>query len=295
VSRYGIVSYGSSLDQAGPLARRVKDCGRLLRAVAGADGLDSTCAQIPIEDYLNLDAPDPKKITLALPEELWDGSFDSNVKEVLDGALVKIQDAGITLKKLKMKYLRYSVATYYILAAAEASTNLARYDGVRYGVREKGTGDLLSLYKSSRTHGFGRETRRRILLGTFALSSGYYDAYFKKAAQVRRLIEEDFINVLGQADFILAPVSSIPAWPFGSFTDDPLTQYQLDIMTLPLNLYGGAGLSLPAGLGADGLPVGIQVLGAPFKEKSLLELGVLLENIFPPLPHPPILDNVGLK
>ncbi|MDR2461022.1 MAG: Asp-tRNA(Asn)/Glu-tRNA(Gln) amidotransferase subunit GatA [Deltaproteobacteria bacterium] len=288
VSRYGIVAYGSSLDQAGPLARSVKDCGALLAAVAGPDGKDSTSSQIPLEDYLNLSPPDPKKITLALPRELWEGKFDPSVKEVLDSALQKIEEAGIGLKKINMKHLPYSVATYYILAAAEASTNLARYDGVRYGVRDPGDGDLLSLYKSSRTHGFGKETRRRILLGTFALSSGYYDAYYKKAAQVRRLIGEDFNEALGQADFILAPVSSISAWPFGSFTEDPLTQYQLDIMTLPLNLYGGAGLSLPAGLGGDGLPVGIQVTSRPFKEKSLLEMGTLLEEIFPSLPHPPI-------
>jgi aspartyl-tRNA(Asn)/glutamyl-tRNA(Gln) amidotransferase subunit A len=174
--------------------------------------------------------------------------------------------------------------SYYILAAAEASTNLARYDGVRYGYRAQNFDDLSELYKRSRTEGFGREVQRRILLGTFALSSGYYDAYFKKAAKARRLIQEDFLKALSVSDFILAPVSSISAWPFGSFTDDPLTQYQLDVMTLPLNLAGLPGISLPCGMGSDALPVGVQLMGTFFKERSLLEAALSLEKIFPKLP-----------
>jgi aspartyl-tRNA(Asn)/glutamyl-tRNA(Gln) amidotransferase subunit A len=284
VSRYGIIAYGSSLDQAGPLARDVRDLGRLLSAVAGPDGLDSTASALPLEDYVNIEPRDPKKLTLALPRELWEGSFDKGVRDTLEAALGLLRDAGVTLKEVSMPRVKYSVATYYILAAAEASTNLARYDGVRYGYRAADYGDLSDLYKKSRTAGLGREVRRRILLGTFVLSSGYYDAYFKKAARVRRLIQEDFLSTLEESDFILAPVSSIPAWPFGSFTEDPLTQYQLDIMTLPLNLAGGPGLSLPCGLGPDSLPVGIQLLGPSFKERSLLEAGLLLERIFPKLP-----------
>jgi aspartyl-tRNA(Asn)/glutamyl-tRNA(Gln) amidotransferase subunit A len=286
VSRYGIIAYGSSLDQAGPLARTVRDCGVLLSAVAGQDGRDSTSSRVPCDDYANLTRPDPKTVSFALPAELWEAKFDGAVESVLKEARELLKSQGARLETVSMPNLRYSVAVYYILAAAEASTNLARYDGVRYGYRSPSGGDLMDLYRDSRTAGLGREARRRILLGTFALSSGYYDAYFKKAAQVRRLILEDFERVYRDFDFILAPVSSIPAWPFGSFTEDPLTQYQLDIMTLPLNLAGGPGLSVPAGLGSDGLPVGVQILGPAFREKALLETGLILEEAFPKLPEP---------
>jgi aspartyl-tRNA(Asn)/glutamyl-tRNA(Gln) amidotransferase subunit A len=185
-----------------------------------------------------------------------------------------------------MPNLRFAVATYYILAAAEASTNLARYDGVRYGHRYSGESNLFELYNWSRSQGLGSEAKRRILLGTFVLSSGYYEAYFRKAAQVRRLILEDFKKALLACDFILSPVSTIPPWPFGSFDCDPLTLYQMDMMTLPLNLAGWPGLSLPVGLGSDGLPVGLQLFGPPFGEASLLSVGLLLEEIFPKLSLP---------
>ncbi|MDR1313089.1 MAG: Asp-tRNA(Asn)/Glu-tRNA(Gln) amidotransferase subunit GatA [Deltaproteobacteria bacterium] len=288
VSRYGIVAYGSSLDQAGPMARNVRDCARLFAAVAGPDGRDSTSSRVPPEDLSALSPPEAKGLRLALPRELWEGSFDAEVGKVLDSAKGLLASAGISLETVGMPSLRFSVAAYYVIAAAEASTNLARYDGVRYGYRTPSKGDLLSLYRESRTAGLGREARRRILLGTFALSSGYYDAYYRKAAQVRRLIRDEYARTLEEYDFILAPVSSIPAWPFGSFTEDPLTQYQLDVMTLPLNLAGGPGLSLPAGLGGDGLPVGVQIMGPHFREKALLEAGILLEGIFPRLPEPPL-------
>ncbi|MDR3153138.1 MAG: Asp-tRNA(Asn)/Glu-tRNA(Gln) amidotransferase subunit GatA [Deltaproteobacteria bacterium] len=288
VSRYGIVAYGSSLDQAGPLARSVSDCGLLLAAVAGPDGKDSTSSRIPPEDYASLSPPEPGRLRFALPRELWEARFDPETEKVLRAALRLLEGAGASLEAVPMPALRFSVAAYYVLAAAEASTNLARYDGVRYGYRAPEKSDLLGLYRGSRTAGLGREARRRILLGTFALSSGYYDAYFRKAAQVRRLIHDAFSGVYKGFDFILAPVSSVPAWPLGSFTDDPLTQYQLDMMTLPLNLHGGPGLSLPAGLGGDGLPVGIQILGPAFREKPLLEAGLLLEGLFPRLPEPPL-------
>jgi aspartyl-tRNA(Asn)/glutamyl-tRNA(Gln) amidotransferase subunit A len=288
VSRYGIVAYGSSLDQAGPLARTVADAGRLLYAVAGADGLDSTCSDVPVPDLLSLEPRAPRSLTLGLPEEFWEADFAPEVRKVLDAALKLLEKEGFTLKPVSLPRVPYSVAAYYVLAAAEASTNLARYDGVRYGFRSGEEEGLINLYRDSRSRALGRETQRRILLGTFVLSSGYYDAYYKKAAQVRRLIQNDFQSVFtgGGCDFILAPVSSIPAWPFGSFTEDPLTQYQLDIMTLPLNLAGYPGLSLPVGLGEDGLPVGVQLLGPPFSEKALLDTGLSLEALFGALPPP---------
>ncbi|MDR2352174.1 MAG: Asp-tRNA(Asn)/Glu-tRNA(Gln) amidotransferase subunit GatA [Deltaproteobacteria bacterium] len=287
VSRYGIVAYGSSLDQAGPLTREVRDAGVILQAIAGPDGKDSTCSNLPVEDYLHLNPAQPDTLTLALPPEFWEADFPESVSKVLNDAKKSLTDAGIKIISASLPHIPYSVATYYILAAAEASTNLARYDGVRYGFQEEAV-ELIELYRKSRTLGLGKETQRRILLGTFVLSSGYYDAYYKKAAQVRRLIQEDFVKTFQKATLILAPVSSIPAWPFGSFTEDPLTQYQLDIMTLPLNLAGLPGISLPAGLGSDGLPVGVQLMGPGFQEKKLLEAALLLEKIFPKLPSPPL-------
>ncbi|MDR1487064.1 MAG: Asp-tRNA(Asn)/Glu-tRNA(Gln) amidotransferase subunit GatA [Deltaproteobacteria bacterium] len=288
VSRYGIIAYGSSLDQAGPFARSVKDCARLLASVAGPDGLDSTASTIPVDDYLNPAELDVKQLTLGLPKELWSASFSPEVETVLQEAKTLLTKAGVNLKEVSLPSLKYSVASYYILASAEASTNLARYDGVRYGYRAPDRSGLAELYLSSRSHGFGPEVQRRILLGTFVLSSGYYDAYFRKAAQVRRLIQQQYDAALESCQFLLAPVSSIPAWPFGSFTNDPLTIYQLDMMTLPLNLAGAPGLSLPCGLGADGLPVGIQIMGRAFDESALLKAGSLIEQVFPPIGTPEV-------
>lgn len=286
VSRYGIVAYASSLDQAGPLARSVSDCGVLLAAIAGGDGKDSTASTREVDDYVNLPETAPGDLTLGLPKELWEADFVDATAEALHEARARLISAGVKLKEVSLPNLRFSVAAYYILASAEASTNLARYDGVRYG-RRAGDGNALEdLYLASRSLGLGTEVKRRILLGTFVLSSGYYDAYFRKAAQVRRLIRDDYLRALNECDLLLAPVSSIPAWPFGAFTSDPLTIYQLDMMTLPLNLAGGPGLSLPAGLGRDKLPVGWQLMGRPFGEAALLAAGKVLERETPPLGMP---------
>jgi aspartyl-tRNA(Asn)/glutamyl-tRNA(Gln) amidotransferase subunit A len=287
VSRYGIVAYASSLDQVGPMARSVGDLGLMLSVIAGPDGRDSTCSARPVDDYLNLKEIDPSDLTLGLPDELWSADFEPGVAEVLDQAKKELAKAGVKFKTVPMPSLKYSVAAYYILAAAEASTNLARYDGIRYGRRAPDEPELTALYRHSRTLSLGPEVRRRIMLGTFVLSSGYYDAYYKKAARVRRLIFDDYRKALAECDHILAPVSSIQAWPFGAFTEDPLTAYQLDMMTLPLNLVGGPGLSLPAGL-SGGLPVGVQLMGRHFGEAGLLAAGALLERIFPPIGAPPL-------
>jgi aspartyl-tRNA(Asn)/glutamyl-tRNA(Gln) amidotransferase subunit A len=289
VPRYGVVAYGSSFDQAGPLARSVADLGRVLSVIAGPDGLDSTASNRAADDYLNLGQLKPGSLTLGLPRELWSADFEPEVAEVLTAARKEITRAGITLKELSLPNLRFSVAVYYILAAAEASTNLARYDGVRYGFRAQDhESDLLALYRDTRTQALGQEVRRRITLGTFVLSSGYYDAYFRKAAQVRRLIHDDYQRALTECDLLLSPVSSILAWPFGAFTADPLTAYQLDMMTLPLNIVGAPGLSLPAGLSRGRLPVGLQLMGRSFGERFLLEAGQTLERILPPLGEPPL-------
>jgi aspartyl-tRNA(Asn)/glutamyl-tRNA(Gln) amidotransferase subunit A len=210
------------------------------------------------------------------------------VAQTLQSAKDLLTKAGVKLLDVDLPNLKYAVASYYILAAAEASSNLARYDGVRYGFREPDQ-DLLELYARTRSHGLGPEAQRRILLGTFVLSSGYYEAYFRKAAQVRRLISQDILGALRQCHYLLAPASALPAWPLGAFVDDPLTVYQMDLMTLPLNLYGGPGLCLSTGLGPDQLPVGAQLWGRPMDEAGLLAAGQLLEKLWPPIARPELL------
>ncbi len=284
VSRYGIFAFASSLDQAGPLARRVIDCARLLAAVAGPDERDNTASLHPVDDYAAAPPAQVRGLKLGLPRELWAARLDPDVDAVLKNAAKALEAAGAELRPIAMPNLRYSVAAYYILATAEASTNLARFDGVRYGRRAGNPKDLNELYVASRSEGLGPEVRRRILLGTFALSSGYYEAYYQKAAKVRRLIRDEYLAALDECDFLLAPITSRPAWDFGSFADDPLTAYQLDLMTLPVNLAGLPALSQPAGLGPQsGLPVGIQLVGRPFGERGLIGAGLAFEEMFPPL------------
>jgi aspartyl-tRNA(Asn)/glutamyl-tRNA(Gln) amidotransferase subunit A len=286
VSRYGVVAYASSLDQAGPLARTVADCGRLLGVVAGPDERDSTVSTAALPDLKNPVPWDPKDLVLGLPTQLWPSDLDPGVAKVLGEAKARLAEAKVKLVEVDLPSLKYAVAAYYILATAEASTNLARYDGVRYGFRQPEARDLLELYAATRQIGLGPEARRRILLGTFVLSSGFYEAYFRKAAQVRRLVFQDVQKALTECHFILAPASSLPAWPLGSFLDDPLTVYLMDLMTLPLNLHGGPGLSLPAGLSDGGLPVGAQLWGRTLDEEGLLSAGALLEKLWPPMPWP---------
>lgn len=285
VSRYGMVAFGSSLDQAGPLARRVADCALLLQAIAGPDPRDATSSNRPADNYLG----GPRAgglvgLRLGLPEECWSAGLSPEVEQSLKAALAKLSAAGAELVPVRIPHLRYAVATYYILASAEASTNLARFDGVRYGRRSAGHRDLLDLYTASRSEALGEEVKRRILIGTFTLSSGYYDAYYKKAARVRRLIKEDYEKALAECDLLLSPVSPVTAWEFGRFAGDPLAAYQMDILTLPVNLAGLPALSMPAGLGAaSGLPVGLQLIGRALGEAELLAAGEAVEEVLPPL------------
>lgn len=284
VSRYGIIALGSSLDQPGPLARRVGDCARLLQVMAGPDSRDNSVSSHPVDDYISAAPAKLRGLKLGLPQELWEGRLDPDVATVIRAAAKTLEEAGAELKLISLPNLRYSVAAYYILCTAEGSTNMARFDGVRFGHRAKDPQDLTELYMASRSESLGPEVKRRILLGTFALSSGYYEAYFKKAAKIRRLIRDDYNSALEICDFLCAPVSALPAWDFGSFVDDPLTAYQLDQMTLPVNLAGLPALSLPAGLGTgQRLPVGLQLIGRPFGERDLLGAGLAFEEAFPPL------------
>ena len=288
VSRYGAVAYASSFDQVGPLARTVEDCAILFSAIAGYDPKDPTSADLPVPDLSGITAAkDLSGVTFGLPVEYWQGGLSPEVEEACKKAVDTARSLGAQVKEVSLPHLQYSIAAYYILTCAEASTNLARFDGLRYGQSKGDPNDLLDTYTASRSQGFGEEVKRRILLGTYALSAGYYDAYYTKAAKVRRLVLQDFTAALDQCDALLAPASPITAWPFGSFANDPLTAYKMDTLTLALNLAGLPGLSLPVGLGGEsGLPVGLQVFGRSFDEARLLGIGHVLETALPRIGQP---------
>lgn len=288
VSRYGMVAYGSSLDQIGPMTRTVEDNARLLQVIAGHDPKDSTCSESPVPDYLAaLSRTDLKGIRIGLPEEFWAQGLDPEVEAACSAALETLKSLGAQPVQVSLPHSRYAIAVYYIVAMAEASSNLARFDGVRYGFRDKEASELMDLYVRSRSKGFGEEVQRRIMLGTYVLSSGYYDAYYRKAAQVRRRIREDYEKALAQCDVLCGPASPVTAWKVGELTDDPLKMYLMDIYTISLNLAGLPGMSLPVGLGREsGMPVGLQLLGKPFAEETLYGIAAALERATPPLGQP---------
>lgn len=275
VSRYGVLAYASSFDQVGPITRTVADSALVLSVIAGHDPRDSTSSPRPVDDYLAaLDATRLEGLAIGVPREFFGEGMDPAVRALCAKTLTLLTERGAELVDVSLPCsTRHAIAAYYVLATAEASSNLARFDGVRYGHRADAPRDLADLYTRSRTEGFGDEVQRRILLGTYVLSSGYYDAYYRKAAQVRRLIREDFQRVLCVCDALIAPVSPIPAWTLGEKVDDPLTMYLMDIYTASLNLAGLPGLSLPVGLTPDRLPVGMQLMGNPFDEAHLLGIG----------------------
>ncbi|MBG0775009.1 MAG: Asp-tRNA(Asn)/Glu-tRNA(Gln) amidotransferase subunit GatA [Desulfovibrionaceae bacterium] len=284
VSRYGLVAYGSSLDQIGPLTRTVEDAAALLAVIAGPDAKDSTCADRPVDDYAAALAarPDLSGTTIGLPVEFWGQGLDGEVDERLRAAVDTARGLGAKTVEVSLPHSKYAIAAYYIVAMAEASSNLARFDGVRYGVRDAGAEELVDMYARSRSAGFGDEVQRRIMIGTYVLSAGYYDAYYRKAAQVRRLIRDDFAAALAQCDVLAGPVSPVPAWKIGAMTDDPLQMYLMDIFTISLNLAGLPGISIPAGLGAtSGMPVGLQLMGRAFDEAGLLAVANTLFKALP--------------
>ncbi|MDK2956775.1 MAG: aspartyl-tRNA(Asn)/glutamyl-tRNA(Gln) amidotransferase subunit [Desulfovibrionales bacterium] len=289
VSRYGLVAYGSSLDQIGPLTRTVEDAARVLQAIAGHDPRDSTSVNAEVPDYLAAlsERRDLKGITIGLPEEYWSEGNSPEVSKACQWAVDNARELGATLKPVSLKLTEYAVAAYYIIAMAEASSNLARFDGVRYGFRDKEASELIDMYTSSRTKGFGDEVQRRIIIGTYVLSAGYYDAYYRKAAKVRRLIRQDFDRVLGECDVLAGPVCPVTAFPLGEKVSDPLTMYLMDEFTVSLNLAGLPGASLPVGLGRDSsMPVGLQLIGRSFDESLLLSVAGVLERNLPRLPAP---------
>lgn len=275
VSRYGLLAYASSFDQIGPMTRTVEDAAAVLQVIAGHDRRDSTCSPVDVPDYraAMLAQDDLKGMKIGLPREFFGHEgLDAGVAATCQKAVDAARELGAEIVEVSLPHTEYSIASYYILAAAEASSNLARYDGVRYGHRTAEPRNLEDMYTSSRTEGFGLEVQRRILLGSYVLSAGYYDAYYRKAAQVRRLIRQDYLDALTQCDMILAPVSPVPAWKMGGMSADPLQMYFMDIFTLSLNLAGLPGLSVPAGM-SDGMPVGVQLLGRAFDEGRLFLAG----------------------
>lgn len=288
VSRYGAIAYGSSFDQVGPLGRTVKDCALLLSVIAGHDPLDATSADLPVPDYVAAaNRTYLSGLTLGLPKEYWSEGLSPEVEAACKKAVAQAEALGAKVRELSLPHLAYGLAAYYIIASAEAGTNLARFDGMRYGLRCGDEDGLVESYTASRSLGFGEEVKRRILLGTYTLSSGYYDAYYTKAAKVRRLIAQDFEKALSECDALLAPASPVTAWKFGAYTDAPLAAYKMDILTSSLNLAGLPGIAVPVGLGAEsGLPVGLQICGRPFDEAGIIGIAAALEAALPPLGPP---------
>ena len=273
VSRFGLVAFASSLDQIGVLTKSVPDCALLLKAIAGHDERDSTSAPEPVPDYTDAFRPGLDGITIGLCKEYHRSEgVDPDVSAAVTAAVKRLESMGARCVEVSLPHAEYAVAAYYVLSPAEASSNLARYDGVKYGLREESADSLLRMYKTTRSRGFGREVQRRILIGTYCLSAGYYDAYYKKASQVRSLIADDFKKAFEACDLIVSPVAPTPAFPIGSKKDDPLTMYLSDIFTLSTNLAGLPGMSVPCGFSKQGLPIGLQLTGGYFDESTLMRV-----------------------
>lgn len=278
VSRYGLIAFASSLDQVGPLATQVEDCAFLLSAIAGHDPLDSTSAPRPASNYVDLlRHAGARKFRVGVPKEYFIDGIQSEVAAAIEQVKNELKKAGHTLVEVSLPHTEYAVAVYYIVAVSEASSNLARFDGVRFGARIGGDRSLVEMYKQTRSL-FGDEVKRRILLGTFALSAGYYDAYYKKACQVRRLIKQDFDQVFEKADVLLAPVAPSTAFKIGEKIQNPLQMYLNDILTIPANLAGVPAISVPAGRDKKGLPIGVQFVGRHFGEIDVLAMAKFVED-----------------
>ena len=277
VSRYGLMAFASSLDQIGPLAKNVEDIALAMNVIAGYDDYDETVKNIPVPDYTEFLEKDIKGVKIGVPKEYFVDGMNENVKAIMMDALEKLKEAGAELVDVSLPHTKYALPTYYILAPAEASSNLARFDGIRYGYRSKNAKDFNDLYVKSRSEGFGSEVKRRIMIGTYVLSAGFYDAYFKKAQKARALIKADFDKAFETVDMIFTPVAPTPAFSLDA-VKTPLELYLEDIFTLSANLAGVPGLSIPAGM-TEGLPVGIQLLGKHFDEGNLIAVGSAFEKI----------------
>jgi aspartyl-tRNA(Asn)/glutamyl-tRNA(Gln) amidotransferase subunit A len=269
VSRYGLAAFASSLDQIGPLARTVADAALLLRVLSGNDPRDGTSLANPVPDYSAALAAPRAPWKIGVPREFFGEGLAPGIRAEIEKTIAFYRAQGSTIVPVSLPLTRYAVSVYYILATAEASANLARYDGIRYGHRSPDATDAVDIFEKSRAEGFGPEVKRRVILGTYVLTSGYYDAYYLRAQKVRAFIRDDFMRVFGEVDFVLTPVTSAPPPKLGAAGSDPLAQYLADIYTIPVNLAGLPGISVPCGV-ADGLPVGLQLIGKPLDETTLL-------------------------
>lgn len=277
ISRYGLIAFASSLDQIGPMTRNVADCAVLLNVISGHDPMDSTSIPQPVPDYVSFIGRDIKGMRIGKPKEYFIEGMDREVKKAIEESLKIFAAQGAEIVEISLPHTEYAVATYYIVCTAEASSNLARYDGVKYGLRVDGK-DIIDMYKKTRSKGFGQEVKRRIILGTYVLSSGYYDAYYRKAGKVRTLIRKDFEEAFRSCDIIATPVSPTTAFRAGERMEDPLTMYLSDIFTIPVNLAGLPGISIPCGFDAGGLPIGLQIIGQPLDEGSILQASYVFEQ-----------------
>lgn len=278
VSRYGVVAFASSLDQIGPITKDVTDSAMLLNIITGKDKMDSTSVERPRVDYTKALKNDVKGLKIAVPKELFGEGINEEVKESLEKAIETYKELGAEISEVSLNIAEYALASYYIIACAEASSNLGRFDGVRYGHRAKEFNNLKELYRNSRTEGFGPEVKRRIILGTYVLSSGYYDAYYKKAQQVRTLVMNKFKSVFDNYDIILTPTSPTVAFDIGSKINDPLAMYLADICTVSVNIAGLPGISIPCGVDKEGTPIGMQLIGNRFTEETLLNAAYTFEQ-----------------
>ncbi len=278
VSRFGLIAFASSLDQIGPFTKDVEDCAIMMNAIAGYDPMESTSVPMEVPDYLSFIGKDVRGWTVGIPKEYFIEGIDREVEDAVRKAIAVLEGLGAKCIDISLPHTEYCLAVYYVVAPAEASSNLARYDGVKYGYRSAGGRDLLEMYKMTRSEGFGAEVKRRIMIGTYALSSGYYDAYYKKASQVRTLIKRDFQEAFKTCDVIITPTSPTPAFRIGEKTDDPLQMYLSDIFTISTNLAGIPGISVPCGYTKSGLPIGVQFLAGHFEEGKLLQVAHAYEK-----------------
>ncbi|HZQ42541.1 MAG TPA: Asp-tRNA(Asn)/Glu-tRNA(Gln) amidotransferase subunit GatA [Acidobacteriaceae bacterium] len=277
VSRYGLIAFASSLDRVGPLARSVEDAATVLEVIAGKDPCDATSSNQPVASYVESLKRPVSGLRIGVPEEYFGEGLNAEVRAAVERALDDLRAAGCTVERVSLPHTKYAVPTYYVIATAEASANLSRFDGVRYGLRAENANTLAAMYRKTRDEGFGAEVKRRILLGTYALSAGYYDAYYRKAQQVRTLLARDFLAAFAKVDAIVCPVTPTAAFKLGEKTDDPLQMYLEDIYSVAASLAGICGMSVPAGKTATGLPIGVQVLGKHFDESTVLRVGAAIE------------------
>ncbi|MGD0442394.1 MAG: Asp-tRNA(Asn)/Glu-tRNA(Gln) amidotransferase subunit GatA [Edaphobacter sp.] len=278
VSRYGLIAFASSLDRVGPLTKNVKDAATVLQVIAGKDAMDATSSDRPAEDFAGGLAKPVEGLRVGVPKEYFGEGLDPEIRSAIDGVLAGLKIAGCVVKPVSLPHTKYAIPTYYVIATAEASSNLSRFDGVRFGFRADEAKTLSAMYRRTRDAGFGAEVKRRILLGTYVLSAGYYDAYYRKAQQVRTLLARDFLAVFTEVDVLVAPVTPTPAFRLGEKTDDPVKMYLEDIYSVAASLAGICGVSVPCGTTKDGLPIGVQVMGKHFDEATMLRVAQAVET-----------------